>query len=59
MTPSNYANTDIHFAIGKCSIGSILVAKSTRGVCAISLGDNRENLAHDLKIRFPNANLIQ
>lgn len=32
MTPSSYraggANTDIHFAIGECSLGAILVASS-------------------------------
>ncbi len=44
MTPSAYraggADTEIRFAIGQCSLGSILVARSERGVCAIALGDD-------------------
>jgi AraC family transcriptional regulator, regulatory protein of adaptative response / methylated-DNA-[protein]-cysteine methyltransferase len=51
-------NMDIRFAIGECSLGSILVAQSERGICAISLGDDPEQLARDLQDRFPRANLI-
>lgn len=62
MTPSNYraggANTAIRFAIGECSLGSILVAASERGVCAILMGDDPEGLARDLQDRFPRADLI-
>ena len=62
MTPSNYraggANTEIRFAIGECSLGSILVAKSDRGVCAISLGDEPDILVRDLQDRFPKSSLI-
>lgn len=50
--------TDIRFAVGECSLGAILVAKSDRGVCAILLGDDPETLARDLQDQFPNANLI-
>ncbi len=62
MTPTTYraggANTEIRFAIGECSLGSILVAQSERGVCAILLGDDPEALARDLQDRFPRAHLI-
>jgi AraC family transcriptional regulator of adaptative response/methylated-DNA-[protein]-cysteine methyltransferase len=62
MTPRDYrtggANTDIRFAVGECSLGSILVARSDRGVCAIFLGDDPEVLVRDLEDRFPRANLI-
>jgi AraC family transcriptional regulator, regulatory protein of adaptative response / methylated-DNA-[protein]-cysteine methyltransferase len=62
MTPSTFraggANTDIFFAIGECSLGSILVAQSRKGVCSILLGDDPEFLARDLQDRFPKANLI-
>jgi AraC family transcriptional regulator of adaptative response/methylated-DNA-[protein]-cysteine methyltransferase len=62
MTPSDYraggANAEIRFAIGECSLGSILVARSERGVCAILLGDDPEALARDLQDRFPRATLI-
>jgi AraC family transcriptional regulator of adaptative response/methylated-DNA-[protein]-cysteine methyltransferase len=62
MTPTDYraggANTNIRFAIGDCSLGSILVARSQKGVCAILLGDDPEALVRDLQDRFARANLI-
>lgn len=62
MKPSNYraggADTEIRFAIGECSLGSILVAQSDRGICAILLGDDPDKLARDLQDSFPRANLI-
>jgi AraC family transcriptional regulator of adaptative response/methylated-DNA-[protein]-cysteine methyltransferase len=62
MTPTTYrsggANTEIRFAIGECSLGSILVARSNRGICAISLGDDPDILARELQDRFPQAKLI-
>ena len=62
MTPTAYrsggANTEIRFAIGECSLGSILVAASDRGVCAILIGDDPDALARDLQDRFPRAHLI-
>lgn len=62
MTPSAFraggANAEIRFAVGECSLGSILVAASDRGVCSILLGDDPEALARDLQDRFPRATLI-
>jgi len=62
MTPTIYraggATADIRFAIGECSLGSILVARSELGVCAILLGDDPDTLARDLQDRFPRATLI-
>ncbi len=62
MTPTNYrsggSNTTICFAIIECALGSVLVACSDRGVCAISLGDDPNVLLCDLLDRFPNAELI-
>jgi AraC family transcriptional regulator of adaptative response/methylated-DNA-[protein]-cysteine methyltransferase len=62
MTPTIFrnggANTDIHFAIGECSLGSILVARSERGVCAVFIGDDPVPLVQDLQDQFPKANLI-
>jgi AraC family transcriptional regulator, regulatory protein of adaptative response / methylated-DNA-[protein]-cysteine methyltransferase len=62
MTPTTYraggANAAIRFAIGECALGSILVARSERGVCAILLGDDPDALARDLQDRFPRATLV-
>ncbi len=62
MTPSSYraggVGIDIRFAVGECSLGSILVARSERGVCAIFLGDDPEELTRDLQKQFPQANII-
>jgi len=49
---------DIRFAIGECSLGSILVARSEHGVCAILLGDDPDQLSRQLQERFPRATLI-
>ena len=62
MTPTAYKqggkDADIRFAVGQCSLGAILVARSKKGICAITLGDNPDELVRDLQDRFPNANLI-
>jgi len=62
MTPSAYraggAGADIHFAVGDCTLGVVLVARSDRGICAILLGDDAEVLLRDLQDRFPRAQLI-
>src|SRR5207302_9352667 len=51
------ADTIVRFAVGKCSLGSILVARSEKGICAILLGDRAESLERDLRRRFPQAPL--
>ena len=62
MKPSDYkaggTNSEILFAVGQCSLGAILVARSTRGVCAILLGDDPDQLVRDLQDQFPKAELV-
>ncbi len=62
MTPTTFRkggiDMKIRFAIGQCSLGAILVAASDKGVCAILLGDDPDELAHDLERRFPKAQLV-
>lgn len=48
----------IFFALDKCSLGTILVAQSQKGVCAILLGDEPTHLHVDLQRRFPTAELV-
>lgn len=61
MTPRAFrdggADMDIRFAIAACSLGAILVAATARGICAITMGDDPEALAHDLQRRFPRARI--
>ena len=62
MTPTEFRSggngTSIRFAVGACSLGSILVAATGKGVCAILLGDDPDVLVRDLQERFPKAHLI-
>jgi AraC family transcriptional regulator of adaptative response/methylated-DNA-[protein]-cysteine methyltransferase len=62
MTPTAWRaggiDAEIHFAVGECSLGSILVARSAWGVCAILLGDDPALLLRELQDRFPQARLI-
>ena len=62
MAPTKFrgggAGETIRFAVGECSLGSILVAATARGICAILLGDDPEALAHELEDRFPRAELV-
>lgn len=61
MTPKRYraggSGEAIRFAIGACSLGAILVAATAKGICAILMGDDPEQLARDLQDRFPAAEL--
>ena len=62
MKPKDYQGggigATIRFAVGECSLGSILVAASENGVCAILMGDDPDALAKNLQDRFPKANVI-
>jgi len=62
MTPSRYraggTNEEIKFAVGQTSLGAILVASSKKGVAAILLGNDPDELVRDLQDRFPKAHLI-
>lgn len=62
MKPAQYrdggADARIEFAVAQCALGAILVARSERGLCAISLGDDPEALLRELQERFPRAELV-
>jgi AraC family transcriptional regulator of adaptative response/methylated-DNA-[protein]-cysteine methyltransferase len=62
MTPTDFrsggAGQAIRYAIGRCSLGSVLVAASEKGVCAILFGDGPESLGKELQVMFPRARLI-
>lgn len=62
MTPSAWRaggqGEAIRYATGQCSLGTVLVAATARGVCAILLGNDTGALEQDLRARFPRARLI-
>ena len=62
MTPTAFraggAGMAIRFSVGQCSLGSILVAASDIGICAISLGNDPDTLVKWLQDRFPKADFI-
>ncbi|WP_102961446.1 bifunctional DNA-binding transcriptional regulator/O6-methylguanine-DNA methyltransferase Ada [Mangrovicella endophytica] len=60
MTPTAFrggGEGTITFAVGECSLGSVLAAESERGICAILLGDDPETLVRSLQDQFPKAKL--
>ena len=60
MRPSEFrtgGTAEIRFAAGECSLGSIVVAASDKGVCAILLGDDVEPLIDELQAQLPGAQL--
>jgi AraC family transcriptional regulator of adaptative response/methylated-DNA-[protein]-cysteine methyltransferase len=62
MTPTRFRAggdcVEIRFAIGQSSLGAVLVGATDRGVCAVLIGDDPAELAHDLERRFPRARLV-
>lgn len=62
MTPTMFKSGGkgavMRFAIGECSLGSILVAATDIGISAITMADNPEVLLRDIQDRFPKAELI-
>jgi AraC family transcriptional regulator, regulatory protein of adaptative response / methylated-DNA-[protein]-cysteine methyltransferase len=63
MSPTRFRSggtgESIQFAVGECFMGSILVAKTGKGICAISLGEDPQALVEDLQDRFPKAALVR
>jgi AraC family transcriptional regulator of adaptative response/methylated-DNA-[protein]-cysteine methyltransferase len=62
MTPSQFrgggTGASVRFALAECSLGSVLVAASDRGVVAIQFGDDPDALLCELQDQFPNARLV-
>ncbi len=62
MTPTKFRGgadgVSIRFAVGECSLGSILVAATDKGICSILLGDDPDKLVRGLQDRFSKAELV-
>lgn len=61
MSPGRYKNgaagVVIRYALAECFLGGLAVAVSERGVCAVELGGERDELVERLGGRFPRAEL--
>lgn len=61
MAPDSYRRGGreqrLRHAIAPCSLGLVLVAESSQGVCAIALGNDAAALEAELRTRFPLASL--
>jgi AraC family transcriptional regulator, regulatory protein of adaptative response / methylated-DNA-[protein]-cysteine methyltransferase len=57
-THDNVAVDILTYATGECPLGQVLVARSIKGVCAILLGAEHDDLEADLAARFPQATLV-
>lgn len=62
MTPTRFkaggSGMSIRYAIGRSSLGAVIVGATDKGVCAIFLGDDRASLVRNLQERFPAARLV-
>lgn len=62
MTPTTFRaggeKEIIRYALRACPLGTLLVAATDKGVCAILMGDDKTALVEELKSRFPRAEII-
>lgn len=63
MTPAIYKkggkSVNIEYAIVETDLGKLLVAKTEKGICAVSFGDEKETLRENLEKEFPNAEISE
>jgi AraC family transcriptional regulator, regulatory protein of adaptative response / methylated-DNA-[protein]-cysteine methyltransferase len=57
-THANIVVDIVSYAIAECALGKVLVARSVKGVCAILLGDDHQELEADLVARFSHVTLV-
>lgn len=61
MTPKVYArggrNVLIEYAIAECELGKLLVARTARGICAVTFGDDEAALRENLQKEYQNAEI--
>lgn len=59
MTPTRFrAGEIIRYAIGRSSLGGVLVAATDKGICAIMLGEDSDILIGELRGQFSKARLV-
>ena len=63
MTPKTYAkkgkNMKINYTITDCDLGKLLVARTQKGVCAVTFGDDEKTLRENLFNEYENAEITE
>ena len=63
MTPATYrhggAGAEIRYRVVRSTLGKVLVAATSRGVCAVKLGDDADVLERELADEYPRAELVR
>jgi AraC family transcriptional regulator of adaptative response/methylated-DNA-[protein]-cysteine methyltransferase len=63
MTPATYKKggkgMNISFTIADCELGKLLVARTPKGICSVTLGDDATELRVGLSKEFPQAEIAE
>ncbi|MFL6375266.1 MAG: bifunctional DNA-binding transcriptional regulator/O6-methylguanine-DNA methyltransferase Ada [Pyrinomonadaceae bacterium] len=63
MTPATYkkggVGMKINFLVTDCELGKLLVARTTKGVCSVTIGDSAADLEDGLVKEFPHAEIAK
>ena len=63
MTPAIYKkggkDLQIEYAIAESEIGKMLVARTAKGICAVTFGDDEKTLFENLQKEFPKAEVTE
>jgi AraC family transcriptional regulator, regulatory protein of adaptative response / methylated-DNA-[protein]-cysteine methyltransferase len=63
MTPATYKKggkgMKIEYTIANCELGKLLVARTVRGICSVTFGDDVETMRDGLEKEFPNAEIAE
>lgn len=54
----NVAADLLSYGTSACALGEVLLARSSKGVCAVLIGDTAEELEADLAARFPKSTIL-
>ena len=63
MTPATYkkggVGMKINFVVTDCELGKLLVARTSKGVCSVTIGDSDAELEDGLRKEFPHAEIAE
>jgi AraC family transcriptional regulator of adaptative response/methylated-DNA-[protein]-cysteine methyltransferase len=63
MTPAIYKkggkDMKIEYAIADCDLGKLLIAKTAKGICAVTFGDDQKTLFDNLEKEFSKAEITE